>query len=54
MQCGPRLGCVEFARELVAEATRFAAECERLHQAAQSGSAPHTAAGGSAAGNAAA
>ncbi|HUY50195.1 MAG TPA: hypothetical protein VMV92_31570 [Streptosporangiaceae bacterium] len=48
---GPQ--AVEFARELAAQAARFAAECERLN-AALSGSAPDTAAGNQAAGNAAA
>ena len=44
---------VEFARELAAQAARFAAECERLNAAALSGSAPDTAIGNEAAGNAA-
>jgi len=44
---------VEFARELAAQAARFAAECERLN-AALPGSAAGMAAKNSAAGNAAA
>ena len=44
----------EFARELAAQAGRFAAECERLNAAALSGSAAGIAAKNSAAGNAAA
>jgi hypothetical protein len=48
-QTPPGPECVRFARELAAEAARFAAECERLHAAAQSGSASGTAAGDQAA-----
>jgi len=49
----PGPGGAAFARELAAQAARFAAECERIH-AASSGSAPDSTARDQAAGNAAA
>ena len=53
-QSAPGPHAVEFARELLAEAGRFAAECERLAAAALSGSAAGVAADDEAAGNVAA
>jgi hypothetical protein len=49
----PGRGGVEFARELAAQAARFAAECERIH-AASSGSAADSTAREEAAGDTAA